>query len=1698
MRQNYLPLCSTSPFLLELAVMSLPTPLSTLTYVTVGHTTAKCSACRDNLGRPLPFSKNGVRRHLNSATHLANVKTLTTIQTRTAAQQPKNTRPRAEADVEDTNLGFWNTPSLVPQPELPSVSHEEFLSVFQCLGAPQDTPTANDELASASDDLFDDCITHGQRAPDQYNLASDCEHQSEFSEFGSDSEEEGQPFRPPSISSTPRTQYKTQPNPSPDEWFPYASFAMYLADLLFSSRRLSFSREQMWAILEFARATGGQNIPTLSALRKTQDKLKARVGDPTHRHVSPNGTAFHLNKISETLKQDMANPHLRPHMNFIPHVEGKHMSQAWHAFKMVHDVSDHVLTPSVRFGGHIYYVNELVRRKNDYFLPLRWITYGPSKQLYAIGYHTSESPLGLLVHNDKRMTVRVSTFLETFPEMLQRGAAPVFSGNTSKQWNKHWSCYLSNASLPREILQAEYNVRFVATSPHATPSEMMHGIRSSIDDAFNNPTVAFDCLNQEEVLIRPFPLFWAGDNPMQAEHCSSSGLASNKFCRTCEVGGDTNFKLSAVGYRSLFQPGVTRSAIKTRQIIEERLDMVLKPRMIQKVKDHVSDSGIKDPIAQPLIDRLLALGKDLLKPDSSGFRRTVQEVEDILKVEVATARRVGFMSPLLDMEELGGDIHLDTPTEILHTILLGVVKYFWAQSVFVLEKAKKLDILESRLASVNTVGLDIPELNAAYICQYRGSLIGRHFKAIVQVMPFVVYDLFPGNRCLIDAWLLLGRMTSMLWYTTIDDIDMYTNELRDLIQDFLLVTASCSPSIMILKPKFHFLVHLPGFIRRFGPALLFSTERFESFNSVFRAASMFSNRQAPSRDIARRFANIERAKHEAFGRKKGDGKLIGLPKPNKAIPGSVHTRAKPNAILWMELAQGVGASHLEAPGGRGDYYILAVSMISQSGDTLRAGSDILLKDQSFGHVRSIFVHKLANDNTVDYVLIERYTLAKQKHPLLDMPMVSRSGTLAYVPAVEVECLVNLQHDCATSRKCECTKITYEIQERERTSRVLLRVNHSDQVHFIINIHALHNSLRLRRAISPELHLRKALSLDKEEIFSAAIEKMKTNRAEKARIAAAKKAAKAMVEEVVRGAGAGDVEDAGNVGDTDDVGDAGNAGEAPVMDAPQRKRKSDEDRGEHLQFEEGSETSSNVDEHEDQPGPAGQAAPITGSAFDHIDLSRVAAAPALLVFAEGCCEEYRLPAIAKEDVMRTASLPGANFMTMRLYALMKSMGQDATKTQVDDFLKSNTFKENIKRRIQGGLLDPNIPYYVCGSTARFVRHMRENPASYEIPQVVQEGLMTTKKFSSAVGEILSGFRGELRRKIFGSIEDKTDIASTSEKLAIQGFQISEDHLKRFALLRQLSEDYIKAEAQAQAKKAAENAQAGARARAKKTQAEKTPQKALAFWTYIDSQMNRFFKYPAARRSEILKQILRKDRNKYPDHTGQARWYPPASKLVVSQWQADASYAIQAMAVYTLTAAQEGQEAPLSESGAPGEGEGPGNGETPPEEEEGTLGGDEDDQDAQDGAGTNGDQEDFATLSGDESTRQRPENRHTSDSPRGGPTDPRVTNNSASNHGTPGNNSPRRSTQRSPSDSVGPIRGTPGPQDTRVTTLAQTSRGSPFPPSSRTATLRTPRALTSGTPNVTSGGRVTRSGAQRLPVAEPYNPVDSETAAASVGT
>jgi hypothetical protein len=109
----------------------------------------------------------------------------------------------------------------------------------------------------------------------------------------------------------------------------------------------------------------------------------------------------------------------------------------------------------------------------------------------------------------------------------------------------------------------------------------------------------------------------------------------------------------------------------------------------------VRNSGTKDALAQPVIESLVKLGQQIRKHNPERVAYTPDEVQSILTDEPKRAQGLGkgILNPLLDMDgmdscsylialskeskHIGVDIHKDTPTEILHTILLGIVKYYW-------------------------------------------------------------------------------------------------------------------------------------------------------------------------------------------------------------------------------------------------------------------------------------------------------------------------------------------------------------------------------------------------------------------------------------------------------------------------------------------------------------------------------------------------------------------------------------------------------------------------------------------------------------------------------------------------------------------------------------------------------------------------------------------------------------------------------------------------------------------------------------------------------------------------------------------------------------------------------------------------------------------------------------------------------------
>ena len=78
-------------------------------------------------------------------------------------------------------------------------------------------------------------------------------------------------------------------------------------------------------------------------------------------------------------------------MTLYPEDGGSKLGEVWHGDKMLRDIPDHLLSPTIRHNGNIYYVNELVKCSDgSWFLPKRWMTRSGSKGMFASGFNVME------------------------------------------------------------------------------------------------------------------------------------------------------------------------------------------------------------------------------------------------------------------------------------------------------------------------------------------------------------------------------------------------------------------------------------------------------------------------------------------------------------------------------------------------------------------------------------------------------------------------------------------------------------------------------------------------------------------------------------------------------------------------------------------------------------------------------------------------------------------------------------------------------------------------------------------------------------------------------------------------------------------------------------------------------------------------------------------------------------------------------------------------------------------------------------------------------------------------------------------------------------------------------------------------------------------------------------------------------------
>ncbi|KAK7464371.1 hypothetical protein VKT23_006538 [Stygiomarasmius scandens] len=477
------------------------------------------------------------------------------------------------------------------------------------------------------------------------------------------------------------------------------------------------------------------------------------------------------------------------------------------------------------------------------------------------------------------------------------------SGNTSKKWNKHNSFLMIPAGLPREHSSKEYNVHFLSTSNIAPPLEMLDGIADQIWQEYG--IWAWDAETDEPVLLVLSVLALLGDNPMQSEFACHIGLRGKFFCRHCWVKGkdaadsktpgrsdaqapetdETNASdesdaasigtaasdNSATGGKAkrkrrktveslkamvdrvtnFIKPGVQRKKAETIRALKTQFTTAKSVGASTTIKKLRTETGIKDTYQTFFIDKLV----DSYKGRFGASRQCALDT-------LLSSLPEDPISPVWRIKGL--DPHCDTPVEVLHVVLLGFLKYMWRDVIKnqLKDNTDKKAELIARLSSIDVAGLGIDQLNGETLVNYAGSLTGSDFRKIAQVAPFVLKD-FVSDDCY-QTWVALSKLVPLIWQPEIHVRETYLETLRSEIDNFLLCAARWTVR-WFNKPKFHILVHLPEHIRRFGPAMLFATETFESFNAVIREKSVHSNRQSPSHDIARAFAQGNRIRHFLSG-----------------------------------------------------------------------------------------------------------------------------------------------------------------------------------------------------------------------------------------------------------------------------------------------------------------------------------------------------------------------------------------------------------------------------------------------------------------------------------------------------------------------------------------------------------------------------------------------------------------------------------------------------------------------------------------------------------------------------------------------------------------------------------------------------------------------------------------------------------------
>ncbi|KAJ7226230.1 hypothetical protein C8J57DRAFT_1197699 [Mycena rebaudengoi] len=881
----------------------------------------------------------------------------------------------------------------------------------------------------------------------------------------------------------PRSDFNT-------DWAPHGSKAMFMLDMLDNFPRMRLSDDHMKTVMWVMKELGTPDIPSFYALRKLQEKLRNDVGLKPQHHVSPH--QFYMNHPNDLICLDFANLLVRNLIHFYPKISST-VSESWQAAKYVDEIDLNELLPmwadwkSAPYRH--FYIKELAQCKDGSFIiPFKWIVVKGS--VHAQGHSV-----------------------------------------TREHVSKIYVTYLR-----------EYFVRFCSTSPHASSLEQFEALTLDCNQIEWNSV--YDCALSREVLFRVRAHLLPADNPQQAEWTSTAGSNSTWWCREDMSGGSDAHRETDDGYHALFGTVTPRTPAETIDAIKRQIKAAC-TGVAEAVKKPQTESGVKDKISSHWINLLVE--KARLAQQERVYNRATRDprlnnskIRGVERAEIkdAVVREIQeelyswvIMQPeehyeKLDLNSRDGNLragdhynillhvcglspHRDSPCEILHTVLLGEDKYVWHET----NKAWSSEqdaLFATRLQSSSVDGLSLLPLRAQYLVQYKNSLIGKHFKVLQQLGAFHLDSKLCSPE-VINLWKANRELGAMLWYPEIKDMNTYLADLQILVDNILDRWAIVDLTRIIKKFKLHVLPHAPEHIRRFGPAILFSTEVFECWNAVFRLCSVLSNHQAPSLDIATTLGDMERFKHQVSGGwwkpESSEEWIQAGPKVCNFLTSNSQLQRrlgwtdsaslKPGMAKVMSKAKRTSSSWKDALGihwrdemdhqPEASVWDSCKYVVSRSGDPCMPGSWIFFKaadDEAViaGRIAKILLPSKSLSTATSRIIIEEFNVSATNDPRMNMPLLLRTGRTLVISAKNILFKFNAQHDCLHC-KCPFVNVAGARQERQASTLTCRAISHSEDNRYHLNMHALHNAHLIRETLPRHLTTPKPCFTDRREKHS---------------------------------------------------------------------------------------------------------------------------------------------------------------------------------------------------------------------------------------------------------------------------------------------------------------------------------------------------------------------------------------------------------------------------------------------------------------------------------------------------------------------------------------------------------------------------------------------------------------------------------------